>query len=113
MNQIRPDMRDHPLAVAAREINDELCEKYGLQGACEKCGLKLPDLIYMAEQRALRALFASYGRNLQLKRVDTFQLSESEERLCRTLTSAYMDGLLIGWRAREIYEQQQQTTKAS
>jgi hypothetical protein len=112
MNRIRPEMRDHPLAVAAREINDELCEKYGLQGTCEKCGLKLPDIAYMAEQRALRALFASYGRNLQLKRVDTFQLSDSELSLLKTLTSAYIDGLLIGWRAREIYEQQQ-TTKAS
>jgi hypothetical protein len=111
MNKIRPEMKDHPLAVAAREINDELCEKYGLQGICEKCGLKLPDLLYMAEQRALRALFASYGRNLQLQRVDSFQLSESEETLCRTLTSAYIDGLLIGWRAREIANLPKQTSK--
>jgi hypothetical protein len=102
-------MANHPLAVAARETNDELCEKLGLEGTCQKCGLKLPDLIYMAEQRALRALFAQYGRNLQLKHPTSFQLSESEERLFKALTTAYMDGLLIGWRGKEIYEQQQKT----
>jgi hypothetical protein len=111
--KIRPEMASHPLAVAAREVNDRADER-GLVATVRSYGLEAADLRYMAEQRALRALFASYGRNLQLKHSTTFQLSESEERLMKTLTSCYMDGLLIGFRAREIlYEQnKQQTTKS-
>jgi hypothetical protein len=98
---IRPEMQNHPLARAARETNDR-ADQRGLIPTIRSYGLEAADLRYMAEQRALRALFASYGRNLQLKHPTTFQLSPSEERLMQTLVSAYMDGILIGWRGKEI-----------
>ena len=99
--EIRPDMAKHPLAIAAREVND-LAEKKDLAETIEQYDLKLPDLLYMANQRALRGVYAAKGINLNLKEAVEIALSPEEKRLHVTLTSCYMDGLLIGWRAREI-----------
>jgi hypothetical protein len=105
-DQIRPEIADHPLARASREVN-EYCEKHGLPETCALVGLKFDDLLYMARQRALRSLFATYGRNFNPKKPTSIQLSPSEERLLLALTMSCMDGLVIGWRA-----QQQHTKEA-
>lgn len=101
MNAIRPDMADHPLAQAAREVND-YAEKHGLEETCEHYGLKVGDVKYIAEQRALRAIYAFRGINLNLQEPALLLLSPNEQMLALKLTAAYMDALVIGWRAREI-----------
>lgn len=102
MNKLRPEMKDHPLSQAAREINDGP-DRHDLAKTCANHGLKLDDVVYMAEQRALRALYARYGINLQLQKPAVLSLSKADEALMPTLIAAYMDGLLIGWRGKEIY----------
>jgi hypothetical protein len=95
-------MRDHPLAQAAREVND-YAEKHGLEATCEHYDLKQEDVQYMAEQRALRALYARYGINLNSPaKAVLFNLTPEQAMQHINLTAAYMDALVIGWRAREI-----------
>lgn len=94
-------MANHPLAVAAREVND-YAEKNGLGATCEKFGIKLEDLKYMAEQRALRTLYVARGaRDVNFKQPFKIQLSPADLPLYLALVAAYMDGIIIGWRGKE------------
>jgi hypothetical protein len=54
-------MKDHPLGQAAR-YNDADAEEHGLVKACAMLGLHLPDVMYIAEQRAIRVVMLSSGR---------------------------------------------------
>jgi hypothetical protein len=101
MNAIRPEMADHPLAQAAREVND-YAEKHGLEETCEHYGFKVDDVRYIAEQRALRAIYAFKGVNLNMKKPAIIGLTRSEILTHIQLTAAYMDALVIGWRAKAI-----------
>lgn len=101
MNAIRPDMAMHPLAQSAREVN-AYSEKHGLKETCEHYDLRMADVRYMAEQRALRALYAFKGVNLNMTEPAIFALSPDEMPVYIQLTAAYMDGLVIGWRGKEI-----------
>jgi hypothetical protein len=101
MNKIRPEMAEHPLAKAAREVNAR-AETDGLDATIEHYDLKTEDVQYIAEQRALRALYAAQGINLNPNYPMVLQLSPDQLKLMVTLQAAYMDGLVIGWRAKEI-----------
>jgi hypothetical protein len=101
MLKIRPEMAQHPLAIAAREVNS-YAETHGLEETCEYYDLKQEDVHYIAEQRALRALFAFKGINLNPTHAMVMSLSSAEIAQQIRLAAAYMDGLVIGWRAREI-----------
>jgi hypothetical protein len=101
MNAIREDMKDHPLAQAAREVN-AYAEKHGLEETCEHYGFKIEDVKYIAEQRALRAIYAFRGVNLNMKEPQIVGLTRAEIPTYIQLTAAYMDALVIGWRAKEI-----------
>ena len=100
MNEIRPEMAQHPLAQAARETNS-YAETHGLEETIERYDLTMADVRYMAEQRALRALWAFRGLNLNLREPTILELKPQDMPMYIKLTSAYMDGLLIGWVARE------------
>ena len=102
MNTIRPDMKDHPLAQAAREVN-AYAEKHGLEETCEHYGLKIADVRYIAEQRALRALYAFRGINLNMTEPTILGLMQKDIPTYIQLTAAYMDGLVIGWRAKDFH----------
>jgi hypothetical protein len=101
MKPIRPDMASHPLARAAREVN-AYAETHDLEATCEHYGLKLEDVMYIAEQRALRALYSQYGINLNAPSPMILKLTPEQAKQHLTLTTAYMDSLVIGWRAREM-----------
>lgn len=98
-------MAQHPLAKAAREVNAH-AEKHGLHDTCEHYGFKTDDVHYMAEQRALRAIYAFKGVNLNLSEPAVFMLDRQDQEMMVKLASAYMDGFLIGWRARAIADQE-------
>jgi hypothetical protein len=98
---IRPEMADHPLSVAAREVN-AYAEKHGLQETCEHYNLAVEDIRYMAEQRGLRVLWARRGKNLNIEVATILALTTEESEALLMLTAGYMDALVIGWRAREI-----------
>jgi hypothetical protein len=80
-------MAMHPLAL------EETCEHYGF---------KIEDVKYIAEQRALRAIYAFRGVNLNMKEPQIVGLTRAEIPTYIQLTAAYMDALVIGWRAKEI-----------
>jgi hypothetical protein len=101
LDKIRPEMEFHPMAVAARDIND-YADIHGMRKTCLDNGIEPEDLRYIAEQRAIRVLCASYGRNLQLKKVTTMQFSANELAQIKMIAIAYMDALMIGWKAKEI-----------
>lgn len=101
---------DHPLMKAAREVNDST-EAHGLAATVED-GLKLcklGQLRYVAEQRALRAFAARYlGYNMGHKPEQDEEVArmmvktEQWLKLSSLVVAAYMDGISIGYRAREI-----------
>jgi hypothetical protein len=95
-------MVNHPLAQAAREVND-YAEKHGLEETCEHYGFKIEDVRYIAEQRALRAIWAFKGINLNSPHPMLLELRPQDLPIYIQLTAAYMDGLVIGWRAKDFY----------
>jgi hypothetical protein len=76
--------RNTPFVVAAR-VNDAECEKVGLLPTVQARGVDIALLRHIAEQRALRII-------ARIDPVADFT----------TLVSAYFDGLMIGWYAREL-----------
>lgn len=97
-------MANHPLAQAAREIND-YADHHGIAETVEHYGLKTEDVRYIADQRALRAVYAFKGVNLNITEPVVLSLSPGEKALHLQLASAYMDALMIGWRAKEISDE--------
>lgn len=110
MNKIRPEMVNHPMAISARETNS-YAEKHGIEETCEHYNLNVEDVRYMAEQRALRVIYARRGINLNMKTHEILSLTLEEANLQLSLMMAYMDGLVIGWRAREIQAEKDGETK--
>lgn len=100
-------MRDHPLGIAAR-YNDAECEEHGLGIVIDKQGLELADVIYLAQQRALRALWIELGRDMAIFKSSVpvgMPLTSAERRRLVTLQAFIMDGILIGWRARGLSDE--------
>lgn len=103
--KIREDMKNHPLAIAARETNEWAEE--GIEAACKKLGLKVEDVYYVAEQRAYRVLYAMRGINLTVTAPLELKLQpEDVELMVKVIIPAYMDGLAIGWRAQQIEQKE-------
>jgi hypothetical protein len=101
---------DHPLAKAARETND-YTEAHGLKATVDWLGLgaTVDQLRYLAEQRALRAAAAHYlGYNMGHKPQQDEQvcqmliMTDQWKKAATLLTAAYMDGIAIGYRGKEI-----------
>lgn len=100
----------HPLTEAARIVN-AMSEERGLEATLEwlDLGTGTGEVAYLAEQRALRAIAAqAVGLNMGLNP----GLDEATaQAIVRTplwrdmrmlLVACYMDGMAIGWKAREI-----------
>lgn len=106
-----PIEKDHPLAVAARDVNAYTEEQASLEAALDWLGLDLPmgELAFLCEQRALIGLAnIMFGGNVTaspdvtnmiLARVIETPLWQDMAPL---LLALVMDGVAIGWKGREI-----------
>jgi hypothetical protein len=94
---------DHPLTQAAREVNSR-AESESLNETIEWLGIDVSfdQLAYLAHQRALRAIFAARGVNLNSSHFEAVSLTENEEALLPILTASYLDGIAIGWRGKAL-----------
>lgn len=105
-------MKDHPLGLAAR-YNDSDAEEHGFVETVTKQGLELSDVLYLAEQRAIRVVMLQEGRFEEFQRAyatnqpATIVLSVEERLTVELLKVVYIDGILIGWRGRDIAIRQQ------
>lgn len=96
------------LKEAARN-NDAIAEEHGLVEAAKRIGIDLEALMHVADQRALRATIAmSRGekamRSFAASKVTFVPMNPDELALHQTLTAVFMDGITLGWRAKEIHE---------
>jgi hypothetical protein len=94
------------IAEAARYA-DARAEELGLPGWCEANGVDLTGLLYVADQRALRAAMVMEGQNPQSLSPTEFsvvKLKPSTKALIPFLTSVILDGFAIGLTAKEQTE---------
>jgi hypothetical protein len=91
-------MKDHPLGLAAR-YNDADCEERGFPAVFPALGLEMDDVIYLAQQRALRVLT---GEMDTTKPIPVPPLSARDMQQLVTLQACILDGIVIGWRGHQI-----------
>lgn len=101
---------DHPLTEAARNVNT-VSEERGLRATIDWLGMGVSEsqLAYLAEQRGLRAFAAvHFNYNMGGDPVRDEQIARrvigSNEWIDQRalLIGAYMDGMAIGWKGREL-----------
>ena len=86
------------VADAAR-YTDALTEEYGLQETMRRQGIDLAGVMYIAEERALRAAMIFDGQDpTELSRTETtqVQLSPPAQEVMATLQAVALDGVAIG-----------------
>lgn len=98
--------RYHPLTEAARN-NDAIAEEQGFEKAIQHLGLNVEAVMHIARQRAMRLVILVMRGPIVLKELNTgrpevVRLSDDEEAMVQTLTLGLLDGIVIGWRGREI-----------
>lgn len=86
-------------AEAAR-YSDARAEEHGLEEYMRQLGVDVPGLVYLVNQRALRAVMTLEGRNPNVWRTTVVKLSAEGERLLPYFASAEMDGIVIGMNVR-------------
>lgn len=91
---------NHPMARAAREL-DTLCETQGFDACFKQLGLDKDDVIYMAQQRALRMALISAGRADLIggKELTPIPSGIVHPDMLQALTITCLDGLITGWKA--------------
>lgn len=91
---------DHPLAKAARDL-DEQCESEGFDACFASLGLDRNDVIYMAQQRALRMALISVGRSDLIATDKLVEIPPGvvKPELLQALTITCLDGIITGWKA--------------
>jgi hypothetical protein len=101
----RPDGPSLYGLIQASADSDALAEEIGLIPAIEQIGLSFEDVKYVAEQRALRALYVSTGREDQLREwangtedFPAVDLDPEERNQVKLLTACYLDGITLGAR---------------
>lgn len=101
---------DHPLTVAARYVN-AYSEEHGLEETLRWLGLDVDvgELAYLGEQRSLRAVAAAaLGMNLgtdselDAATVRAIMATPLWRDMRMLLIGCYMDGISIGYKAREL-----------
>lgn len=93
-------MHEHLRALAqAAADNDAVAEERGLEAALTDLGLDAPDVMSIAEQRAMRLVLTRAGKPLPGS-AEFVPLTRDEMADVVTLTVCCMDGIAIGWRAR-------------
>lgn len=98
-------MKNHPLGLASR-YNDAEAEEKGLPALVESVGLEMGTLMYAVEQRATRCVLA-VTRPEMLPLPPGFgviSLTPHERTVHRLMQLALIDGIMVGWRARQIAE---------
>lgn len=89
--------------AAAASRNDEIAETQGLEAALMDLGLDRDGAIYVAEQRALRAVVVQTRgvEGLEAMQANgSIQLTTPEKAMQTYYTSMYLDGIALGYRAR-------------
>jgi hypothetical protein len=90
------------LAEAARYA-DARAEELGLQEWAKQVGVDIDGLVYVANQRALRAAMIVDGQdptNMPLDRMTTVRLSPAVRELLPFLTTVVIDGFALGFTAK-------------
>lgn len=98
------DMKTHPLGIAAR-YNDADVEEHSFAETIGRQGLTLEDVMHIAEQRAIRALYVELGRDMSIfkqREPQRMQFTGEERDRLIILQAAVIDGILIGWRGRSL-----------
>lgn len=88
----------------ASRYADALAGEGGLEHAAELASVEISELVYVAEQRALRALLVQTGRlgEVDVRNLSAVALSPQERRWLRLATVVALDGLFIGWLAHKL-----------
>lgn len=110
--------RYHPLIEAARN-NDAIAEEHGLRRTIEILGLDLDAVMHAASQRALRAtLLVSRGEE-GMKAVTqngnapvVVPMNPDEMEMMQSLTIACLDAICVGWKGREISDNEAKEAEA-
>jgi hypothetical protein len=97
------ELADWPLVRAARELNAE-AEEVGVGATVERHGLDMDKLQHIADQRAMRAVFARHGVNLNPDKPVLFDFTDEDKAMLPLLMAVSMEGMLIGWYGRELAE---------
>jgi hypothetical protein len=103
--------RHHPLTEAARNM-DAIAEEHGLHRTIEELGLNLGAIVHVASQRALRLVILTSRGEAALKSLNTGRhepvpLTPGENAMMERFTLAVLDGLVIGWKGRDIDNENQ------
>src|SRR3954451_20411128 len=99
-------MKDHVLGIAAR-YNDAEAEEHGFADFVQSQGLTVADVMYLAEQRAIRVLYVATGRDMSIfggREPRAIELSGDDRLKVIAFQSAELDGMLIGWRGRGLHD---------
>jgi hypothetical protein len=100
------EFKYHPMTEAARNL-DAIAEEHGLERTMQELGLNLRAVMHVASQRALRLTILTTRGEAALKRLNTgrfepLSLTPAEHAMSERFTLAVLDGLVIGYKAREI-----------
>lgn len=103
MQQKHKADRNHPLMEAAR-YNDAQAEEAGVKHAIEALGLTWDDVMYVAEQRALRIVLLQRGDGSLEAAAggQPFTLDDNDRAAMRVVALASLDGIALGWNAARI-----------
>lgn len=98
--------KHHPMVEAARNL-DAIAEEHGFEHTLSELGLNAKAVIHVASQRAMRLVILSVRGPAALKRLNTgrpepLSFSPAENAMIERFTLAVLDGLVIGWKGREI-----------
>ena len=102
------ELADWPLTRAAREVN-AYADTHGMPETCEHFGVDLDKLMYLAHQRALRAVFALDGINMDADVPLVPILTPQQRELVKALTMSEADGIMIGWVGRQFADEEDQS----
>lgn len=99
---------NNPLLVAARYNDAEAEETRNMEETCERLGLNANDMMYVAEQRAVRYALIQTGDAEKLRAMQgtnmaqTFRPTVQQQAIIDFVLPTYLDAIAIGWRARGI-----------
>lgn len=91
------------LEEAARYVNAQ-SEEIGLHATLDWLQMgPVEDVAHVAEQRGLRMILIMEGKSANFTKSTPIALDVEQRAALVTFTSAYMDGLAIGWKAHELH----------
>jgi hypothetical protein len=94
-------MNTKDVLAAAASRNDEIAETQGLSATVGELGLEMDGLVYVAEQRALRAVIIQTRglEGLEAMQASGVALTPQEKVTQMHYASMYLDGIALGYRA--------------